>query len=146
MHTSDKSHLYNFLGRNTTVLEELLIPWWKLPIYVLSIGLTTVCVRIAITFDVNAWLQKKQEDKQKKEALKRVNECSHIWTLYRSSTHSRCDRCGCLISTTLLLSANEFSKRGKVPAPTFSGEANRMLIHVGVGDIITDDYVGKMEE
>ena len=125
------------------MFEELLLPWWKFPIYAFTIGLTAVCVRVAITFDVNTWLRNRQEEKQKKERLDIVRDCSHIWTLYRESTHSRCDSCGVLIATTLLLSAQQLAPRGNVPSPVFSGEVRRMVINVGEGDVLTDDYVGK---
>lgn len=127
------------------MLEDLLLPWWKPPIILVAIGFLAVCLRIAVTFDVNAWLQKRQDDKQKKERMELVQDCSHLWTLYRDSTHSRCDSCGGLISTTLLLSAREFAPRGNVPSPVISGEARFMMIKVGKGEIVTDNYVGKID-
>ena len=120
-----------------SVIEALLTPWWKLPIILVVATICGITFRVAIKFDMNAWMRARGEAKEKKRILKIINECGHIWTLYSSSPYSRCDLCLALISTSLLLTARGFN-----PEPIISGEISTMLMTPGAGEIVINDYIG----
>lgn len=93
----------------TSVAESIFLPWWKILVYVTAVVIATVAIRITVKFDLNAFLKDRREDKKLSERKRDIEKCAHIWTLYTNSPYSRCDRCLCLISTSILLSLRQSS-------------------------------------
>ena len=91
----------------TSIIEALVLPWWKIVIYVALSVIAVITVKFTVTFDLNTWLKERRETKKLKESEQIVSECAHIWTLYICSPYSRCDKCLVLISTAILLFARE---------------------------------------
>ena len=87
------------------MLEELLVPWWKILLYMLGLIATLVVIRIVIKFDVNQWQKDRREAKARKDGEKVVTQCGHVWTLYPHSEFSQCNVCLALIKTLTLLFA-----------------------------------------
>ena len=42
---------------DNSIVGALILPWWKMILYILALALAIVTVRISVKFDVNAWLQ-----------------------------------------------------------------------------------------
>ena len=84
------------------VLEQLILPWWKLPLYMLAVVVSGVAIRIAIKFDVNEWLKQRKEGRTKKDMEKAATTCGHLWTYYPHSPFSTCNLCLALIPTSTL--------------------------------------------
>ena len=96
-----------------SLLDALFVPWWKpvlfIPATALSLALSVVAVRFTISFDLNAWLRKREESRFNAEALKRAEQCMHAWTLYPSSPYSQCASCQAWIPTSILVAARALS-------------------------------------
>ena len=85
-------------------LSELLsLHWWKVILIILAMPVAAIGFRIAIKFDVNIWQKNRQENKQRAEMMKIVENCGHSWNLYPDSIYSECATCLALIQTTILL-------------------------------------------
>lgn len=129
------------------MVEELLLPWWKLPFYALALGLMVLSIRVAITFNMNDFLENRRQDKLNRYNLKRANQCSHCWTLFVDSPHSRCDFCNGLISTTLLLTMQQLAlQEDDITHPMISGQVRGITIEPQEGGILVSDYIGKRED
>ena len=122
----------------TSVLEIILIPWWKFPIYIATATIGIIAIRISIKFDVNAWLKVRKESKELNDREKASIKCLHIWTLYTDSPHSRCDKCLVLISTSILFFARAYLD----PKPVISGQIIGMMIKPGQNELQTSNYIG----
>lgn len=122
----------------TSVLETILIPWWKFPIYIAIATIGMVVIRISIKFDVNAWLKTRKESKELNDRKKASIKCRHIWTLYADSPHSRCNKCLVLISTSTLFTARAYLD----PKPVISGQITGRMINPGQNELQTSDYIG----
>ena len=123
----------------TLTLEALLLPWWKPIAYLFAIVLVLVTVRIGINFDVNKWMENRQQAKLNKEVAKRSKNCGHAWTLYHTSPFSRCNYCLAWIPTTTLLTALEFFDR----KPLILGQTDSMLVTPMKGEVVVSDFIGK---
>ena len=122
----------------TSIAEAVLLPWWKPVVYIVVATLGIITIRISIKFDVNTWMQSRNEKQSAKRRLKRSKQCPHLWTLYHSSPYSKCDNCQSLISTSILLTALEFPDS----KPIISCEAYGYVVKPGTNQVITGDYVG----
>ena len=122
---------------DSAVLEAILLPWWKLVIYMATVTLGIIAVRISIKFDVNKWLKTRNEAKRIKDREKASRNCKHIWTLYTNSPYSRCDNCLVLISTSILVAA----RAGLNPKPVISGHTS-LLMTPGADELVTSGYIG----
>ena len=121
-----------------SLIESLILPWWKIPVYILTVALGTIAIRVSVKFDINAWLKTRKESKELRDRGKASERCPHIWTLYPHSPYSRCDRCLVLISTSLLTAARAHGN----PRPVISGQMVELLMKPGENDIITVNYMG----
>lgn len=125
----------------TSIAEAVLLPWWKIIIYIASLVLAVVTIKITITFNLNEWLKTLREAKELRDRQKASRKCQHIWTLYTGSPYSRCDNCLILISTGILLTARAYLD----PKPVISGELHGMLMKPGKNEITTTNYVGVID-
>lgn len=122
----------------TSVLETILIPWWKFPIYIATATIGIIAIRISIKFDVNAWLKMRKESKELNDRKKASIKCRHIWTLYTDSPYSRCDKCLVLISTSILFTARAYHD----PKLVISAQIMGMMIKPGQNELQTSNYIG----
>ncbi len=124
-----------------SVVETIFLPWWKSAVYIFTVffGLVAavIAIRITINFDLNAFLKDKKEERHLRDRLKNSEKCGHVWTLYYSSPFSRCDKCLCLISTSVLL----LMRNGPEPRPLISGYSN-LLMTPGEKEVYVENYVG----
>ena len=120
-------------------LEAFLLPWWKPIVYLFSLVLMLLTVRIAINFDVNTWMESRRKSKDIKARQKRSMNCSHAWTLYHTSPYSQCNYCLAWIATSTLLAAIQLSDH----KPIIFGESYVIIATPSVGDIIVNDFIGK---
>ncbi len=44
----------------TSVVEAIFLPWWKILLYMLGLVLAVVTIRISIKFDMNTWLENRR--------------------------------------------------------------------------------------
>ena len=89
------------------LLNELLSPWWRLPlsitVTVFAVVVGAIGVKLAIKFDINVWLQDRRSAKAFKARKKHADRCRHMWTLYHASPFSLCNLCLAYIATSTLL-------------------------------------------
>ena len=45
------------------MVEELLVPWWKIPVYVLVATFSVVAIRFTVKLDMNEWLKQRRKIK-----------------------------------------------------------------------------------
>ena len=109
--------------------------------YLFSLVLMFLTVRIAINFDVNAWMESRRKSKGIKAKQKRSMNCSHAWTLYHLSPFSQCNYCLAWIATSTLLATLQLSDC----KPIIFGESHRIFATPSDGDIVVTDFVGKRE-
>ena len=121
----------------STLLEQLLIPWWKPVVYVATLVIAAVTIRISIKFDFNEWQKNRQRERRTKEQQKAVERCSHVWTLYPHSQYSICNICQVLHSTSTLMAL-----RGS-PGIVIAGERYGMDIKAEAGALIAMDPYGR---
>ena len=122
----------------SSIAEAVLLPWWKIVIYIASLVLAVITIKITITFNLNDWLKERKEAKELKDRQKASRKCQHIWTLYPNSPYSRCDDCLVLISTGILITARTYLD----PKPVVSGELAGMLMKPGRNEMVTTNYLG----
>ena len=122
------------------MLEELILPWWKIPIYILTTLIGIAAIKVTVKFDVNEWRRERRKQKLLKAQHKRIESCRHVWTLYDSSEFSQCNKCMVLISTSILLMAMNAQV----------DDVRIYTVHTGVmistkGEVLyTDDPIGKL--
>ena len=121
-----------------SVVEALILPWWKIPVYIVTVTLGIITIRISVKFDMNTWLEARRESKELRGREKASRKCPHIWTLYPTSPYSRCDNCLILISTSILALAR--SSLG--PKPAISGQLPGIFMKPGKNEMVTSDYMG----
>ena len=121
------------------VIKALLLPWWKVPVYILSIAVAVTTIRIGIKFDVNDWMATRRSHKILQDNMKAVKSCCHAWTLYHSSQYSVCNSCMALIATSTLLAA--FHSGGNY-RPIIFGERHGVSINTRKGSIVVSDWGG----
>ena len=126
----------------SSIAEAVLLPWWKIVIYIASLVLAVITIKVTITFDLNVWLKERKEAKELREREKASRKCAHIWTLYPNNPYSRCDRCLILISTSILLTARAVLE----PKPVISGELHGIIMKPGKNEMVTSDYVGARDQ
>ena len=119
-------------------LEQLLSAWWQILLVLLGLAASIIAIRVRVNFDVNQWLQDRREASERKAAMKMVERCGHIWTLFPQSEFSQCNGCMALIKTSTLLFANQHMDIKPIILATRTG----ITITPGAG-IIAIDYVGK---
>ena len=102
----------------------------------LGLAIAAVTVRVGVKFDLNVWLENRRADRDNQALKKIVENCRHIWTLYTDSPYSKCDICGCFISTSILLRVKDN------PDCLINGYANRLMITPSDG-FRTGNYIGK---
>ena len=122
----------------SSIAETVLLPWWKIVIYIASLVLAVITIRVTITFDINSWLKERKEAKELRDRDKASRNCQHIWTLYPNSPYSRCDNCLILISTGILITARTYLPH----KPVISGELAGMLMKPGRNEMVTTNYLG----
>ena len=122
----------------SSIAEAVLLPWWKIVIYIVSLVLAVITIKVTVTFNLNDWLRGRKEAKDLRERRKVIGECPHVWTLYADNPYSRCDLCLALISTSLLMFARE---RGN-PPPAISGELHGIMMKPGRNEIVIRNYIG----
>ena len=122
----------------TTILEALFLPWWKILAYIGATALAAIAIRITVKFDANTWLENKRSANAIKESRKRATVCRHVWTLYTHSQYSVCNQCEALIATsTLLLFRNdrEVLIAGQVSGMQIIGKEGSILVDSPYGNI-----------
>ena len=121
------------------MVEELLVPWWKILIYVLFATFSVAAIRFTIKLDLNELLKRRRRAKLLNEIGKRSDRCRHGWILYPHSTYSQCSICQAWINTGVLLMAKSIGDKDLIII------AERPGINVDLKDehIIVVDYVGK---
>ena len=122
----------------TTILEALLLPWWKIFAYIGATALAAIAIRITVKFDANTWLESRQTANAIKESRKRAAVCRHVWTLYSHSQYSICNHCEALIATSNLLL---FRNDHKV---LIAGQVSGMQIVGKEGAILVDNPYGNI--
>ena len=125
-----------------SIVEAIFLPWWRSLVYLFALVIGTIAIRITVNFDLNTYLQERKEEKYDQARLKAIEECGHVWTLYWNSPYSRCDRCLCLISTSVLNLMLSESVSG--PRPFISGHSS-LLMTPGAKEVVVGNYVGKRE-
>ena len=121
----------------STLLEQLLIPWWKPVVYVATLVIAAVTIRVSIKLDFNEWQKNRQRERRTKEQQKAAERCSHVWTLYPQSQYSICNICQVLHSTSTLMAL-----RGS-PDIVIAGERYGMEIKADAGALIAMDPYGR---
>ena len=123
-----------------SILENLLVPWWKIVVYFLLAVLAAISIKVSFTFNLNTWQKDREEAKRTKELEKRSSECGHVWTLFSVSVYSQCNLCLAFIFTSTLLYARENFD----PKPLIVAEETRHRISPVAGQVFAyDDYIGK---
>lgn len=123
------------------MMEELLLPWWKVPIYILSALIGIAAIRLTLKFDINEWSRERRKQKQLKSQWKRIENCGHTWTLYEHSEYSQCSKCMVLISTTILLTAME----AQIEDVRILAIRSGITINAKGEVLYTDDAIGKRD-
>ena len=126
---------------NGEVTEALLLPWWKIVIYIATIAIAIVSIRVTVKFDWNAWADRREENKQAAARLAAARSCKHGWTLYPSSPYSRCGICMAVIDTALLLTAMESSTQ---PKPLILAAQHGVMLKPGKSIVVTN-YIGRRD-
>ena len=122
-----------------SILENLLLPWWKILLYLFAAVVAVFTIKVSLTFNLNTWLQDRKKAKEVEELKKIASECGHVWTLYPGSVYSRCNLCLAFIATSTLVYAKEhFDKR-----PLFAGVHHGVHIVPPKPSIMVTDYIGK---
>ena len=122
----------------SSIAEAVLLPWWKIAIYIASLVLAVITIKVTITLDLNDWLKERKEASQAKRREKAAKKCKHFWTLYTHSHFSRCNNCLVLIATSTLQVARSLSNH----KPLIAGVVQQMVIEPGVNELVTNDYIG----
>ena len=116
------------------------IPAWMLVIAAVGIAaLLLLSKRVAIKFDVNAWIVDRRESKSRNEHRKLVLRCRHAWTLYHSSPYSQCSMCNAFISTSIL----QFMHQVGDPDIHIIGEGYGLMVNPYKNSIIISDPISK---
>ena len=123
---------------DTTIIESLLSPWWKVLLYMVILIVGSIAIRISFTLDVNEWLKDRRSAKQLKNIEKASRKCRHSWTLYHRSPISQCNSCLVAISTSILLIARELADI----KPLIFAESYDIVPKFPGGYPITSDYIG----
>ena len=89
----------------SSLIETLIVPWWKVIVYSLAIAVSILAIRISIKVDLNKWSSDRRDAKLQKEKIKLAKKCMHAWTLYPSNHLSFCSMCHAGISTSILMAA-----------------------------------------
>ena len=124
----------------TSIIEEIFLPWWRGVVYLLAIALTVVGIRLIITFDLNRWLEQRRADKDFKESVKESLNCRHVWTYYPSSLYSSCTNCPAFIDTSILAVGLAAKDANLLIAGTRLGQ-----LTVSGRQVFVTSYVGKKE-
>ena len=119
------------------LIESLLLPWWKVVIYIV---VTVLTVRIAITLNINEWMKSRAQSKAQRDRVKRVEECKHAWTLHHYGLYSQCVSCHAFISNSLLVMARNVQD----PDLLIVGEVRGVAITPGEGDLVAT-YWGRIK-
>ena len=123
---------------DSNMLEEILLPWWKILSYMAALIATAVAIKVVIKFDVNLWFKDLREGRRRRDSVKRAEQCGHVWTLYPQCVYLQCNMCLAFIFTsTLLFAMTHFDIK-----PLIVGKANDIMITPGERDIIATDYIG----
>ena len=64
-----------------TILEALLISWWKGILIILAIAFSAVVIRVSVNLDLNEWLKRRETAKHMdeiKEARREMQTCVDI--------------------------------------------------------------------
>ena len=123
---------------DSTLVEALLLPWWKVPVYICTITLSVVAVRISIKFDLNAWLKRRRHSQLLSKIGKRSEQCRHGWNLYTNAPYSQCASCQAWIATSVLLAARAIGDSKLIILAAYPG-----AIPVQKGEfIVVQNYVG----
>ena len=123
---------------DNSIVGALILPWWKMILYILALALAIVTVRISVKFDVNAWLQSGKIAKDNKRRVVDADNCPHLWTVYHSSPYSRCNLCQAWIATSTLLLARVYFE----PKPIIAGESYSLLVSPQPNEVVVGDYIG----
>ena len=107
--------------------------------YILVIALSAVAIKVTISLDLNAWLERRREAKMLAHIGKRAKRCRHAWTLHPNNTFSQCAMCLAWIPTAILITARELLGDGKlIILAEYHGE---IVPPKGV-IIVVHDYIG----
>ena len=124
----------------TTILEALFLPWWKILAYIGATALAAIVIRITVKFNANTWLESRRNTKSINEWRKRAEACRHVWTLYPQSHYSVCNKCEALIATsTLSLFQND-------PEVLIAGRVWQMQVIGKAGAIFEDSPYGNIRQ
>ena len=120
------------------LLEQLLLPWWKIIVYFGALVLGGIGIKVSLTFNVNTWMEERRKSKAHAEHRKRASKCGHRWTLYPNSVYSQCNLCLVNIPTSTLLAAEQFKVK-----PIILAKNHGVMINLSAGALVTTDYVGQ---
>ncbi len=125
----------------SSILETLLVPWWKIVVYFATAVVGVIGIKISLTFDINTWMQDRRKEKKINELKKIASECGHVWTLYPDSRFSQCNLWMSFIATsTLTLAVANVHLKEK---PLFAGTFYQGHIEPPEGTFGVSDYVGQ---
>lgn len=128
---------------DSLIVEELVSRWWwTLPVTIVTICLSIIAIRLSIKFDLNDWQEARRRDKSTKEMMKAIERCGHMWTLYRQGPYSICDKCQVAISTSRLLSAQQYGN----PKPLIMHEMLGAYVTLPGGYPITTGWIGARDK
>ena len=122
----------------SSITEILLVPWWKMVVYILVLAFSIVAVRVTFQLDLNAYLITRRKNKLKNEQLKRSRQCRHAWTLFPDSHFSSCANCHGWITTAILQAARNIAD----VRPIILAERPGVTIEHQGELVIVDDYIG----
>ena len=122
------------------LLEQLLLPWWKIIAYFLALVVGVIGIRVSLKFDVNTWMEQRRKSKLLADQRRRAAKCGHVWTLYPSSVYSQCNFCLAYIQTSTLLVGQQLDVQ-----PTIVGTNYAAVLNPTEGAIVATGYIGHRE-
>lgn len=123
---------------DSSFLEALLLPWWKVVTYLLTLTVSAIAIKVTINFDLNEWLKQRRTNKLLEEIGNRSLECSHGWTLYPNNAYSQCVGCQAWIATGLLVTARQLGVEGLMILAEYPG-----VTVTQEEMVVISDYQGK---
>ena len=106
----------------------------------LGAALSIASVRFVFTFNLNAWLETRQANKQKRDQETAIQQCSHAWNLHPLSPYSVCVKCYVLIPTSIL----RLNRAAEVPGLMIISEDWHNNITATGGALTTTNAIGNV--
>ena len=104
----------------------------------LSLAISTIAVKIAITLNGNELIRQFGEWRATRTRMKAAKRCGHVWTLFPASPYSQCNFCMAVIATTTLQFARDYAE----VKPFIAGIRHGEVLTPGEGRIYVSDHIG----